>query len=196
MGEILEIKKYAKENHVPIMQDAGIDFLCDYIEKHGVKRILEIGTAIGYSAIRFALISHEIKVVTIEREEELYQKAKTNIQKMQLEDQIEVILGDALTVEVEGEYDLIFIDAAKSQYQKFFLKYCSALAKEGVIVTDNLSFHGMVENPELTHNRNTRQLIHKIQAYIEFLKNLEDYETTFYSIGDGVSVTKKKEGRG
>lgn len=192
MGEILEIKKYAKENHVPIMQEEGIAFLCDYIRTHSVKRVLEIGTAIGYSAIMFASTSPDVEVVTIERDETLFKEALVNIQKMKLEDRIQVVFEDALTANITGKFDLIFIDAAKSQYQKFFLKYQENLADGGVIVTDNLSFHGMVEHPELTQNRNTRQLIHKIQDYIEFLKNLEDYETTFYSLGDGVSVTKKK----
>ena len=96
-----------------------------------------------------------------------------------------------LETEIDGKYDLIFIDAAKSQYIKFFEKYKFNLAHNGSIITDNLSFHGLVENPSLTKNRNTRQLVGKISKYIEFLKNNDEFKTEFYQVGDGVSVSKK-----
>ena len=192
MGKILEIKEYARENHVPIMQDEGIDFLCNYIKENNIKRILEIGTAIGYSAIRFANISNDIMVTTIERDQDRYNEALKNISENNLTDRINVILGDALETTIDGEYDLIFIDAAKSQYIKFFNKYKNNLSKSGVIFSDNLSFHGMVEDITLTHNRNTRQLVGKIRDYIEFLKNNPEFDTEFYSLGDGISISKRK----
>ena len=192
MGKILEIKEYARENHVPIMQDEGIDFLCNYIKENNIKRILEIGTAIGYSAIRFAHISNDIMVTTIERDQDRYNEALKNISENNLTDRINVILGDALETTIDGEYDLIFIDAAKSQYIKFFNKYKNNLSKSGVIFSDNLSFHGMVEDITLTHNRNTRQLVGKIRDYIEFLKNNPEFDTEFYSLGDGISISKRK----
>ena len=192
MGKILEIKEYAKENHVPIMQDEGIDFLCNYIKEHNIKKILEIGTAIGYSAIRFASISDNIQVTTIERDNDRYNEALKNIHDNDLDNRISIILGDALETNISGKYDLIFIDAAKSQYIKFFNKYKDNLDINGVIFSDNLSFHGMVEDISLTHNRNTRQLVGKIRKYIEFLKDNEEFDTTFYSIGDGVSISKRK----
>lgn len=190
----LDIKKKALENHIPIMQDEGIVFIKEYIEKNDVHSILEIGSAVGYSAISFASVKKDVVVTTIERDVERYLEAVQNIKDMGLESRITIYHEDALEFTTEGTYDLIFIDAAKSQYIKFFEKYKKNLNPKGVIITDNLSFHGMVEDITLTHNRNTRQLVGKIRSYIEFLKNNEEFDTEFYSLGDGISVSRKKNG--
>ena len=186
-----EIERYAEVNNVPIMQKDGIEFLTDYIKKNNIKKILEIGSAIGYSAIKMALVDNNIKVTTIERDKERFDLAVKNINDFNLNDRINIILGDALETEINGEYDLIFIDAAKSQYIKFFEKYELNLKKGGVIVTDNLSFHGLVEDESKTTNRNTKQLVRKIRKYIDYLKDNKNYKTTFYSLGDGVAISKK-----
>ena len=165
------IEDYAHENNIPIMLSDGIEFLTDFIKKNNVKRILEIGSAIGYSAIRMALVSEDIHVVTIERDTLRYNEAVKNINDFGLSERIDIRLADALECDVDGEFDLIFIDAAKAQYIKFFEKYKSNLAKDGVIISDNLSFHGMVDNMDSITNRNTRQLVGKIAKYIDFLKN-------------------------
>lgn len=191
MVRILDIKKYAKKNNVPIMQDEGIEFICDYIKENNVKSILEIGSAIGYSAIKFASLDSDIYVTTIERDKERYDMAVSNINGMNLSSRITIYNDDALNIEIKGKYDLIFIDAAKSQYIKFFEKYKENLNENGVIISDNLLFHGMVEHPEMTHNRNTRQLVGKIKKYVDFLKNNAEFNTKFYELGDGVSVSKK-----
>lgn len=191
MDRILDIKEYAKENNVPIMQDAGIDFMCDYIKNNNIKSILEIGSAIGYSAIRFASINDDIKVTTIERDESRYNEAVKNISSMNLDSRITIYHADALEINVNDKFDMIFIDAAKSQYIKFFLKFKNNLNDNGVIFSDNLKFHGFVDHPELTHNRNTRQLVGKIRKYVDFLKDNEEFTTFFYDIGDGVSISKK-----
>lgn len=192
MVRILDIKEYAKKNNVPIMQDEGIEFICKYIVENNVKKILEIGSAIGYSALKFASIADDIIVTTIERDESRYKEAVSNINNMNMNRQINIYHADALDIDIKDKYDLIFIDAAKSQYIKFFEKYKNNLNLGGAIISDNLAFHGLVENPELTNNRNTKQLVRKIQKYIVFLKNNQEFETTFYKIGDGVSVSKKK----
>ena len=119
-AEITRIEEYAEENNVPIMTKDGIEFLTKYIEKHKVKRILEIGAAIGYSAIRMALVDDEIEITTIERDEKRYLEAVKNIKKFNLENRINLIYKDAFDVKIEGTYDLIFIDAAKAQNIKFF----------------------------------------------------------------------------
>lgn len=191
MVHILDIKEYAKENNVPIMQDPSIDYMCNYIKTHNIKSILEIGSAIGYSAIRFASVNDDIVVTTLERDIDRYNKAVENINSENLSDRIEIINCDALEYSTEKKYDLIFIDAAKSQYIKFFEKYKNNLNDNGVIFSDNLSFHGFVEHPELTHNRNTRQLVGKIRKYIDFLKNNDEFTTEFYDIGDGISISTK-----
>ena len=192
---IEELEKYAKENNIPIMQKDGIEFLINYIKENRIKNILEIGSAIGYSAIRMALISDDIKITTIERDIERYSEALKNIEEFNLSKNISIINADALDIELKDKYDLIFIDAAKSQYIKFFEKFDKNLKVGGVIVTDNLSFHGLVEDDSKTNNRNTKQLVKKIRNYIEFLKENKNYETTFYKLGDGVSISIKKMSR-
>ena len=189
---IEELEKYARDKHVPIMLKDGITFLTDYIKKNNIKRILEIGCAIGYSSINMALVSNDIKITTIERDQKMYDKAIKNIEAFNLGNRIDVIFGDALDVEIDGTYDLIFIDAAKSQYIKFFEKFKYNLDENGVIVTDNLEFHGLVEDSS-NCSRNTKQLVNKIKKYIEFLKSNEEFETNFFSIGDGISISKIKK---
>lgn len=189
-----EIEKYAAENSIPIMQKDGIEFLVEYIKEHNIKKILEIGTAIGYSAIKMALVDEDITVTTIERDKERYDLALKNISSFSLENRIKVLLCDALEVNLNpyDSYDLIFIDAAKSQYIKFFEKFQLNLKINGVIVSDNLSFHGLVFDESKIKNRNTRQLVRKIKTYKEYLKNNDLFITEFYGIGDGISVSKKK----
>jgi len=189
---IEEIEKYAEDYNIPIMLKDGIDFLTQYIKDNKVKNILEIGSAIGYSAIKMALVDKKINVTTIERDLERYNLAVKNINEFNLNEQIKIINGDALETEIDGEFDLIFIDAAKAQYIKFFEKYKKNLSKNGVIISDNLSFHGLVDDDTQINNRNTKQLVKKIRNYIEFLKNNEEFITEFISIGDGVAITRLK----
>lgn len=188
-----EIEKYAEEKNVPIMQKRGIDFLCKIIEKSNVKSILEIGTAIGYSAIKMADVSEDITVTSIERDQDKYMLAINNIKKAGMDKRIKLIYGDALETQIEGKYDLLFIDAAKAQYINFFNKFKDNLNDGGIIVSDNMNFHGMVDNISEIKNRNTRQLVGKIKKYIDFLETNEEYKTKFYKIGDGIAVTIKKE---
>jgi len=188
---IEQIKEYARLNRVPIMLDDGIKFLTNYIKENNIKNILEIGTAIGYSASMMALVSDDIKITTIERDTKMYDEALRNIKALNLNNQINIIHEDALEVNITGKYDLIFIDAAKSQYINFFNMFSPLLNEGGVIVTDNLSFHGMVDSNLEIANRNTRELVNKIKKYIQFLKENDEYKTVFLDIGDGVAITKK-----
>lgn len=191
-----QIKNKAKEENVPIMQDDGIKFLTDYIENNSVKQILEIGTAVGYSAICMANISKDIKIVSIERDEERYLEAVENVKKMNLENQITLIYKDALEVELDEKFDLIFIDAAKGKNIEFFEKFEKNLEKNGTIITDNINFHGFTNMPlEEIKSKNLRSLIKKIRKYITYLKENTTYQTIFYDIGDGLSVTTRKEDR-
>lgn len=187
------IKEYAKLNNVPIIEDESLKFLTDFIIKNNIKTILEIGSAIGYSAICFARINSDIQVVTIERDQMRYNEAIKNINDLKLSNQITIINDDALNITVEGKYDLIFIDAAKSQSIKFFNKFKHNLNDDGFIITDNLSFHGLVEDKELVKSRNMRQLVRKIKDYIKFLEDNKDYKTIFLDIGDKISITKRNK---
>ncbi len=190
MRELEEIEEYARINNVPIMLKDGINFLTDYIKKNNVKKILEIGCAIGYSSIKMALVDENITVTTIERDEDRYNEAIKNINKFNLNDRINVIFDDAFNVELTEQYDLIFIDAAKSQYIKFFEKFKKNLKQDGTIISDNLEFHGLVRETNIK-NRNTRQLVRKINEYVSFLKENKEFNTEFISIGDGIGISKR-----
>ena len=190
---IKEIKEYAIENKIPIMNQEGIDFLTTFIIKYQIKNILEIGTAIGYSSIMMTLCGPNIKVTTIERDEQRYLEAIKNIKKLNLENRISLIFNDALKTKIEGKYDLIFIDAAKAQNIKFFELFERNLNDGGYIITDNMYFHGLVnKNEKEIKSRNVRGIVRKIKDYITFLKNNDNYNTTIYDIGDGIAVSEKK----
>lgn len=191
MVHILELEAYAKENNIPIMEKDGIEFLLKYIKDNNIKNILEIGSAIGYSAIRMCLVDNDIKVTTIERDEKRYKEAIKNIKLFNLEDRINIIFDDAFNVELNDKYDLIFIDAAKSQYIKFFEKFKFNLKDNGVILSDNLNFHGLTHTDKEIKSRNVRGIVRKLNNYIEFLKENKEFDTIFYEIGDGISISKR-----
>lgn len=192
MDKIKAMEDYAKAHDVPIMETQGIQFLCSFIQEHNVKNILEIGSAIGYSSIRMAMVDESIRVTTIERDDDRYFEAVKNIKEMGLQDRITITHGDALETSIEGFYDMIFIDAAKAQYIRFFERYEQNLAPSGYMISDNLQFHGFVDHPELIQSRNLRQLIRKIKNYIDYLQERDDFDTQFYEIGDGVAISKRK----
>ncbi len=186
-----QIKDYAEENNVPIMTDEGINFLTNYIKKYKVERILEIGTAIGYSAIMMAIANPDAEITTIERDEKRYLEAVKNIKKFHLEDRIHLIYKDAFDVKLDGKFDLIFIDAAKAQNIKFFEKFEYNLNPKGTIITDNMNFHGLVDkSPEEIKSRNLRALVRKLKDYAVFLQENKKYETEFLDIGDGIAVSR------
>lgn len=188
-----DIKRKALKDKIPIMEDEGIDYLVDFIKKNQYKKILEIGTGVGYSALKMAKVDPEIQIISIEKDRERYQKAFENIIKMGLNRQISVVNDDALKYDVTGKYDLIFIDAAKSQYIKFFEIYSKHLKKDGAIVTDNLKFHGLVGSDKSKFSKNLRSLVTKIEQYNEFLKTNQEFETEFVAVGDGLGISRRKK---
>ena len=193
LGTIKEIKEYADQNNIPIMMDEGIKYITNYIQNNHIKSVLEIGSAIGYSAIMMALSDPDVAITSIERDEKRYLEAIKNVKKFQLEDRIHLIYHDALDVHLDEKFDLIFIDAAKAQNIKFFEKFQNNLNINGTIITDNLKFHGLVdEDSSEIKSRNLKQLVRKIKDYISFLEKNTKFATEFIDIGDGISVSKKK----
>lgn len=193
---VKELKTYAKENDIPIMQDGGINFLTNFILKHHTERVLEVGTAIGYSAIMMALASPNLKIVTIERDEARYLEALNNIKKFNLEDRITPIFKDAIDVNLKEKFDLIFLDGAKGKNIDFLEHFEKNLDEDGYFITDNINFHGYIAKDENEiKSRNLRGLVKKIKKYIEYLKNSDKYTTEFHDVGDGVAVTFRKKDR-
>ncbi|MFA5696106.1 MAG: O-methyltransferase [Bacilli bacterium] len=192
LNDLRAMEKYAEEYNIPIMERRGLKFLVDYIKSKNVKSILEIGTAIGYSAINMALSNPGVSIVSIEKDEVRYLEAIKNVKKFKLDKQITLILGDALNLELTEKYDLIFIDAAKGQYVNFFEKYSQNLNDKGTIISDNIYFHGLIEQNIRIEKKNLRQLVDKIKKYILFLEGHEEFKTEFYKIGDGIAVSRKR----
>lgn len=209
VSDVESLKQEAREKGIPVMQDEGLCFICDYIRAHNVRTILEIGSATGCSAIQFASVSEDIRIVTVELDEERFEQAVKNIADAGLSDRVHVIHGDALKAEtfarVEAELaaiasvpdkataDLIFLDAAKSQYIAFFEMYEKLLSPHGAIISDNLLFHGMTAGYRKTYNYNTIKLLRKIRGFIIYLMANKQFDTAFHTIGDGVSVSTRRE---
>ncbi|MFN2745129.1 MULTISPECIES: O-methyltransferase [Bacillus] len=195
--EIMELEYYAEEHGVPIMEPTGIEALLQLLSLKNPKKILEIGTAIGYSAIRMALHLPEADILTIERDEKRYHEALKNIKSFQMENRIRVIFGDALSesdaVQSMAPYDALFIDAAKGQYQKFFTMYEKMLADDGIIFTDNVLFKGLVAGGcDQIESKRIKKLVSKIDHYNHWLMDHPDYQTAILPIGDGLAVSKKR----
>ncbi|WP_449620567.1 O-methyltransferase [Robertmurraya sp. Marseille-Q9965] len=189
------IESYAEENNVPIMESAGIEALLQILRIQQPKKILEVGTAIGYSALRMVDAIPHTKVVTIERDEERYTKAEENFKLAAKTDNIHLIKGDALEVEDQvrqlAPYDAIFIDAAKGQYKRFFEMYSNYLSDDGIIITDNVLFKGLVCESNI-ENKRIRSLVKKINEFNEWLMSHPDYHTVILPVGDGVAISKKR----
>lgn len=189
-----EMRSYALENNVPIIKRNSLLIMQSIIKLIDAKNLLEIGMAIGYSALSFVADKKDLTVDTIERNSEMVEIAKENIKKAKMENRINIIYQDALEVDnaTLKQYDVIFIDAAKAQYQKFFDKYAPLLKENGVIISDNIIFHGCVENQE-NLSRSVRQMVRKIDNYNHYLNTLENYKTYYIDSGDGLAVTVRKK---
>ena len=192
----LKLKEYAKEYNVPIIQDGGLALLEEVIALLKPKKILEIGTAIGYSAIRMNSVC-DSEIYTIERNLDMYNEAKKNISLANKEDKIHIIFKDALEAfedVKDNEFDLIFIDAAKAQYTKFFNLYTPLLRVGGVVVCDNMLFHGLVDENDLeSMSRSVRGLVKKLRIFHQELLDNKDYKTSIFNVGDGVSISVKRK---
>lgn len=190
-----DMEKYALENSVPIMELAGIETMLQLLRIQQPKSILEVGTAIGYSALRMAFAVPDARIVTIERDLERIEMAEQYIRQADRQEQIHLIKGDALEVESEVEiyapYDVIFIDAAKGQYQRFFEMYSQYLQPGGIIITDNVLFKGLVYEEHI-ENKRIRNLVSKIDVFNRWLMNHDEYHTVILPVGDGVAISKKR----
>lgn len=193
---IAAMKNYADVHHVPIMEDEGMDRLLALLAGQQPKKILEIGSAIGFSAIKMAQALPHCRIDTIERDEERYEKAVEFISRSGLADRIRIVQGDALELDValldEG-YDAVFIDAAKGQYERFFKKYEILLANGGVVYCDNMLMHGLAELPIAEVPKRKRTMIRNLKKFRDHMMDHPAYQTTLLAEGDGIMVCRKKQ---
>lgn len=189
---LLGLKEYALNNNVPIMQDGGIATLITVLRLINAKEVLEIGSAIGFSSSCMVKMTN-CNVTTIEIDEDTFNECQKNIKNQDLGNKINSILGDGLlTFDLVNNktYDLIFIDAAKGQYEKFFELYETLLRPGGVILTDNLYFHDLLFAE--IKSRNLRGLVKRVCRYNDYLLNKDGYHTTILEVGDGIGISIKK----
>ena len=190
-----EIKKEARQNYIPIVREETSKRLCEICRDKKAKRILEIGTAIGYSG-SLLLKSCDGHLTTIEKDEVRANKAIENFRRLNLLGRVTLYVDDALKVlnelESQGQsYDFIFLDGAKGQYIKYYPFLKKLLNGGGILFTDNIYLHGFVQaDGKVPHKH--RSMVVNLRKYIDTLSQDSDFETQFYDIDDGFSISKLK----
>ena len=189
--ELKKIKEKALENHVPIIMDDTLEYIYKLYESKKISSILEIGTAVGYSAICFTEILEEDGFIdTIERDEERIIEAKENIKKAEVEDKINIFKGDAVEIlpSLNKKYDMVFIDAAKGKYPFFLKEALRMLNDNGIILADNILYKGYVLSDYNKHKQRTA--VRNLREYIKEVTENPNLETEILEIGDGLAVSK------
>ncbi|KAA8668978.1 O-methyltransferase [Clostridium sp. HV4-5-A1G] len=193
-GILKEIEEYASENSIPIVHREMARFLELMINMKRPSRVLELGTAVGYSAILMSLSSHKKNhITTIERDKNMVEIARKNIKRYNFEQYIDVIEGDCMEIlkNIREKFDLIFIDAGKAHYNHF-LPYClELLDEEGVIVADNVLFRGMVASDELVKRRKIT-IVKRMREYLKIVSDDNKFITSIIPMGDGIAVTMRR----
>ena len=193
-GKFKELEQFAKENGVPIVQKEAGKFLEFMVSMKKPLKILELGTAIGYSAIlMYEAAKTNPYIITIERSKEMIDLAKQNIKKYNLEDKITIKEGDCLQIleELDEEFDLIFMDAGKGHYNHFLPHCLRLLKKDGIIIADNVLFRGMVASQDLVKRRKIT-IVKRMRTYLEMVSEDENLITSVIPMSDGIAITKRR----
>lgn len=190
--ELGKIKQKALEEHIPIIMDDTLEVISKILKDKRPNRILEIGTAVGYSAICFSEYLKEGGVIdTIERDEERIIQAKENIKKAEVEEKINIFEGDAVEIlsTFDNKYDVVFIDAAKGKYPIFLNEAIRMLNKEGIIFADNVLYKGYTLSDYNKHKQRTA--VRGLRTYLKELEENHDFETEILEVGDGLTISRK-----
>lgn len=192
--DLEQLKIYAKENHIPIVRDKTLEKLLEISRKEDVKKILEIGTAVGYSTIAMLKNNASVIMYTIEKDSERFRLAKQNIERAGYLRQTRLFNQDALEtlqdlVKSGEKFDLVFLDGAKGQYIKYLPYLKQLLNKKGIIFADNINLLGYVNSDFVPHKH--RSMVNNMKKFIEALKNDSELVTTIYNIDDGFSISQK-----
>ncbi|MPN24954.1 Protein-L-isoaspartate O-methyltransferase [bioreactor metagenome] len=197
-GLLRDLEVYALENNVPIVHKEVSELLKVLLKVQKPKRILEVGCAIGYSSILFAsTLGADVEIITVERNEKMIEKAKENIKLAGLENNITILEGDAeeKLKEVDGEFDMIFLDAAKGQYQLFYDMVIDKLKVDGLLISDNILYKGMVAHDDFVIRRK-KTIVKRMRNYLDYICTCNYLDTSLIPIGDGVALSYKKAERG
>ena len=193
INKFTKIKEMALEEHIPIIMDETLEVIGSILEKNRPAKILEIGTAVGYSAICFSnYLAENGKIDTIERDEKRIIEAKKNIKEMELEDVIHIYEGDAVEIlpTLNEKYDMVFIDAAKGKYPFFLKEALRMLNKDGIIFADNILYKGYVMSDYNKHKQRTA--VRNLREYIKEVTENDNLETEILEVGDGLAISKLK----
>lgn len=184
------VKEKALEDHIPIIMDDTLNVIKNILEKENPKRILEIGTAVGYSASMFAKYAPNAIIDTIELNEERYNEAKINVQKIGVDDRINLYLGNAVEIlpTLNFEYDIVFIDANKGKYPVFLQEGIRLIKPEGIIIADNVLYKGYVMSDYNKHKQRTA--VRHLREYIKEAMENPILESKILEVGDGIAITK------
>lgn len=188
-----EIKNKALEEHIPIIMDDTLEIIANILKTNKPKRILEIGTAVGYSAICFSEYLEKDGIIdTIERDDERIKQANDNIKRLGLENQIHIHGGDAVEIlpTLTEKYDVIFIDAAKGKYPFFLKESDRLLNSQGIIFADNILYKGYVMSDYNKHKQRTA--VRNLREYIKEVTENPNYETEILEVGDGLAISKRR----
>ena len=189
--ELEKIKKKALEDKVPIIMDDTLEAVAKILSEIKPNKILEIGTAVGYSAICFSeYLQENGKIDTIERDTERVKEARENIKKAEVEDKINIYEGDAVEIlpTLNDEYDVVFIDAAKGKYPFFLNQALRMIRQGGVIIADNVLYKGYVMSDYNKHKQRTA--VRNLREYIAEITNNDKLETKILEVGDGLAISK------
>ena len=188
--EFNKLKENALKRHIPIIMDDTLEKIKEVLKEENPNRILEIGTAVGYSALCFARYSENAIIDTIEIDEERYNEAVQNIEKIGFKDRINLILGNAVDIipTLENKYDIIFIDAAKSKYSIFLEEGLKLINNNGLILADNVLYNGYVMSDYNKHKQRTA--VRHLREYIKEISENEKMKTEILDIGDGLAITR------
>jgi|SRR5699024_9298615 len=195
---MISLEAYAKNHRVPIMEPVSMNFLAQLVCIKRPQRILEIGSAIGYSALRMHHAFPSATIMTIEKNKKMCLLAEENIKKMNKENEIEVLCGDAsdmidLLSAKGNSFDFIFIDAAKGQYKRYFELVQPLIERNGIIVCDNILFKGYVADATKDDNNRLQNIGEKVRGFNEWLMQQKEYHTSIVPIGDGLSISLKNK---
>lgn len=191
--ELEKIKKEALDEHIPIIMDDTLEVLENRLKDIKLNRILEIGTAVGYSAICFSKFLEDGGIIdTIEREEERVASAKNNIKRTEVEDKINILFGDAVEIlpTLNEKYDMVFIDAAKGKYPFFLNEALRLINNNGIIIADNVLYKGYVMSDYNRHKQRTA--VRNLREYIKEIQENPLLETEILEVGDGLSISKRR----
>ena len=178
---------------IPIMDDDSLQFLTEFVSEHGCRRMLEVGTAVGYSTVSIAAASEDLEIVTLEVDPQRHRQAVNNIAMAGLSSRITAILADARQYETDEMFDIILLDGPKAHNSELLHRYERNLREGGYFIIDDVYFHGFIEKPHVVTSRRLMRLVKRFQKFQEEIENNDCYECTRINLGDGLLIARKKE---